>query len=151
MHTLTHTPIHPPIHSQHTQRGASGNQQANPNDEHVTESVSIMGDGPGPRAGHSATMLDRRLVIFGGSHGSKYLGDMYVLDTDPVPEPLVNAPSCLQLVCSDLRQYVDREDFSDVTLFVEGKAVLAHRLVLSMASDRYVLCVCVCVSVFECV
>lgn len=97
-------------------------------------------------------MLDRRLVIFGGSHGSKYLGDMYVLDTDPVPEPLVNAPSCLQLVCSDLRQYFDREDFSDVTLFVEGKAVLAHRLVLSIASDRYVyICCDIILRVYVCV
>ena len=118
-------------------RGGSGGNQANPNDEHVTDSVSIWGEGPGPRAGHSATMLDRRLVIFGGSHGSKYLGDMFVLDTDPVPEPLVNAPSCNYLVASDLRQYIDREDFSDVTLYVEGRPIRAHRLVLSIASDRF--------------
>lgn len=103
----------------------------------MTESVSIWGEGPGPRAGHSATVLDRRLVIFGGSHGSRYLGEMFVLDTDPVPEPLVIAPSCAQLIGSHLRHYLDREDFSDVTLIVEKRPVRAHRLVLSIASDRF--------------
>lgn len=82
-------------------------------------------------------MLDRRIVIFGGSHGSKYLGEMFVLDTDPVPSPSVSAPSCVQLVGSHLRQYFDREDFSDVTFIVENKPLQAHRLVLSISSDRF--------------
>lgn len=82
-------------------------------------------------------MIDRRLVIFGGSHGSKYLGEMFVLDTDPVPTPLVSAPSCVQLVGSHLRQYLDREEFADVTFIVENKPVHAHRLVLSISSDRF--------------
>jgi hypothetical protein len=38
--------------------------------------VTILGEGPGPRAGHTATLLDRRMLIFGGSHGPKYLSDM---------------------------------------------------------------------------
>lgn len=115
----------------------------NPNDEQVTDTVSIYGKGPGPRAGHSATLLDRRLIIFGGSHGTKYLGDMYLLDTDPVPEPVVCAPSCLQLITSDLRLFLDRPHdasgggFSDVVLRVEGQPIRAHRIVLSMASERF--------------
>lgn len=68
---------------------------------------------------------------------------MYFLDTDPVPEPMVCAPSCLQLVVSDLRQFLDRPHdasgggFSDVILRVEGQPIRAHRIVLSMASDRF--------------
>lgn len=54
--------------------GAAATINGNPNDEQVTDTVSIWGKGPGPRAGHSATLLDRRLIIFGGSHGTKYLG-----------------------------------------------------------------------------
>jgi leucine-zipper-like transcriptional regulator 1 len=72
---------------------------------------------------------------------------MYFLDTDPVPEPQVSSPSCLQLVVSDLRQFLDRPadasgdngggGFSDVTLVVEGQPIRAHRLVLSIASERF--------------
>lgn len=60
---------------------AGARQAANPNDEQVAGGVSLWGEGPGPRAGHSATVIgDRRLVIFGGSHGTKYLGYVRVIE-----------------------------------------------------------------------
>ena len=31
--------------------------------------------------GHTATVVNRRLLIFGGSHGTGYLSDFYELDT----------------------------------------------------------------------
>jgi hypothetical protein len=45
----------------------------NPNDEHAREQVVIIGDGPGHRAGHTATVVNRQLFVFGGSYGSDYL------------------------------------------------------------------------------
>lgn len=47
--------------------------QPNPNDEHMKEQVVIIGDGPGHRAGHTATVVNRKLFVFGGSYGSDYL------------------------------------------------------------------------------
>jgi len=47
--------------------------QPNPNDEHMKEQVMIIGDGPGHRAGHTSTVVNRQLFVFGGSYGSDYL------------------------------------------------------------------------------
>lgn len=59
----------------------SHNAYANPNDEESRESIVIYGHGPGRRAGHTATAVNRHIYIFGGSCGSDYLNDFFVLDT----------------------------------------------------------------------
>jgi hypothetical protein len=47
---------------------------ANPNDEDISQHIVVEGDGPGRRAGHSATAVNRRFFyVFGGSCGSDYL------------------------------------------------------------------------------
>jgi hypothetical protein len=51
--------------------------------------VVIHGRGPGRRAGHTATAVNRKIYVFGGSCGSDYLNDFYVLDTDPPPHAMV--------------------------------------------------------------
>ena len=56
---------------------------------------------PGCRAGHTTTLVDeRRLFVFGGSHGSEYLQDFFILDTDPPPivqvVPSLSPPEALQ-------------------------------------------------------
>ena len=38
------------------------------------------------RAGHSMTLVDDKLYIIGGSCGSSYYKDFFMLDTDPAPE-----------------------------------------------------------------
>jgi len=54
-----------------TRRGSSF---ANPNDEDALPTIVIEGKGPGRRAGHTATAVNRRyLCVFGGSCGSDYL------------------------------------------------------------------------------
>ena len=53
----------------------------------------------------------------------------------------MSSASCLQLVSSEVRQHLDRPDFSDITFVVESRPILAHRLILSIASDR---CLCGC-------
>jgi Kelch motif len=45
----------------------------NPNDEEAVPTIVLEGRGPGRRAGHTATAVNRRIYIFGGSCGSDYL------------------------------------------------------------------------------
>lgn len=47
---------------------------ANPNDEDISQNIIVEGQGPGRRAGHTATAVNRRFFyVFGGSCGSDYL------------------------------------------------------------------------------
>lgn len=39
------------------------------------------GDAPPPCRAHTATLADRRIIVFGGGRGTVYYNDIYVLDT----------------------------------------------------------------------
>jgi leucine-zipper-like transcriptional regulator 1 len=109
----------------------------NPNDEESLPTVVVQGLGPGCRAGHTATAVNRSLYIFGGSHGSNYLNDFFVLDTDPPPEPKVTEASPMRLLERRLRHFSNEKEFSDVTFLVEGRRVYGHKLILSIVSDCF--------------
>jgi len=110
---------------------------ANPNDEETPETITIVGQGPGRRAGHTATAVGRNIYVFGGSCGSDYLSDFFVLDTDPPPEMRIDKPSCQQLLESRLRHFFNDEEFSDVIFKVEGRRIHGHRILLSLVSDCF--------------
>eukprot|EP00742_Colponemidia_sp_Colp-10_P012378 GILJ01013893.1.p1 GENE.GILJ01013893.1~~GILJ01013893.1.p1 ORF type:complete len:606 (+),score=74.32 GILJ01013893.1:2-1819(+) len=42
----------------------------------------VNGAGPSARAGHSATLIDHELILFGGCAGRKWLNDVHVLDLE---------------------------------------------------------------------
>lgn len=109
----------------------------NPNDEESVPTIVVQGDGPGRRAGHTATAVNRRLYVFGGSCGSDYLNDFFVLDTDPSPRAVVSEPASVQLLERRLRHFWNDEEFSDVTFVVEGRRVYGHKLILSIVSDCF--------------
>jgi hypothetical protein len=44
----------------------------NPNDEDTIPTIFVNGQGPGRRAGHTATAVNRHIYVFGGSCGSDY-------------------------------------------------------------------------------
>lgn len=56
---------------------------------------AVSGKGPEAREGHSATLIDKRLFIFGGcgksgdTHQEVYFNDLYILDTGNFSEPLL--------------------------------------------------------------
>mmetsp|Transcript_22188 Transcript_22188/g.33883 ORF Transcript_22188/g.33883 Transcript_22188/m.33883 type:complete len:566 (-) Transcript_22188:509-2206(-) len=110
---------------------------ANPNDEAVVQSIAVVGHGPGKRAGHTATAVNRNIYIFGGSCGSDYLNDFFVLDTDPPPVVAAYKPTTLQLFERRLKDFFNDEEFSDVIFLVEGRRVYGHRMVLSLVSDCF--------------
>ncbi|TDH73248.1 hypothetical protein CCR75_006950 [Bremia lactucae] len=101
------------------------------------EPVVILGRGPGRRAGHTCTVVDRKLVIFGGSCGADYLNDCFTLDTDPPPRASVSLLSPAKMLSHALVQYVDGEEFSDISFLVEGRVIYAHKLILSALSARF--------------
>lgn len=109
----------------------------NPNDEESVPTIVVQGEGPGRRAGHTATAVNRRLYVFGGSCGSDYLNDFFVLDTDPPPRAVVTEPASVQLMERRLRHFWNDEEFSDVTFVVEGRRVFGHKLILSIVSDCF--------------
>ena len=109
----------------------------NPNDEDVIPTVMVHGRGPGRRAGHTATAVNRKIYVFGGSCGSDYLNDFYVLDTDPPPHAAVTEPTSLHLIERRLRHFFNDEEFSDVTFVVQGQKVYGHKMVLSIVSDCF--------------
>ena len=61
---------------------------------------------------------------------------MYILDTDPCPQFQFVNTSKNKLLRS-IREYTNREEFSDITFIVEGKQFHAHKLVLSLLSEKF--------------
>lgn len=110
---------------------------ANPNDEETVPSVLVHGRGPGRRAGHTATPVDRKIFVFGGSCGSDYLNDFFTLDSDPPPKAGVSEPTSLRLLERRLRTYFNSEEFADVTFVVQGQKVYGHKMILSIVSDCF--------------
>ena len=111
----------------------------NPNDEDTVPTVLISGRGPGRRAGHTATAVGSQIYVFGGSCGSDYLNDFYVLDTDPPPYATVSTDSSLQLIERRLRHFFNDEEFSDVTFIVQGRKVYGHKMILAIVSGEYII------------
>jgi hypothetical protein len=91
---------------------------------------------PKARAGHSKTLVDSRLFIIGGSYGQDYLKDVYILDTDPCPQ-FSYVPSSKNRLLQGIRDYANSQEFSDITFIVEGKKFHAHKLILSLLSERF--------------
>jgi hypothetical protein len=79
------------------------------------EPLLVVGRGPGRRAGHTCTVVDRILVVFGGSCGADYLNDCFTLDTDPPPRASVSLPSPAKMLRQALARYVDCEEFADIS------------------------------------
>ena len=69
-----------------------------------------------PRAGHSATVVNSKLYIVGGSCGSLYYKDYFVLDTDPAPEIkwFVESGASNNKLRNNLKDLLNREEFSDI-------------------------------------
>mmetsp|Transcript_7871 Transcript_7871/g.16425 ORF Transcript_7871/g.16425 Transcript_7871/m.16425 type:complete len:915 (+) Transcript_7871:233-2977(+) len=110
---------------------------SNPNDEDSVPSVLVQGLGPGRRAGHTATAVNRKIYVFGGSCGSDYLNDFYVLDTDPPPQAVVTESNSLELMERRLSHFFNDEEFADVVFLVQGQRVYGHKMVLSIVSDCF--------------
>ncbi|GMF34967.1 unnamed protein product [Phytophthora lilii] len=99
------------------------------------EPLLVVGRGPGRRAGHTCTVVDRMLVIFGGSCGADYLNDCFTLDTDPPPRASVSLPSPARMLRHALAQYVDCEEFADISFYLYTGHIETHDDVFARCSS----------------
>lgn len=115
-----------------------------PNDEEGDKSsggtlVILEGQGPGPRSGHSATVMGRRLLIFGGSSALNYAKNLLMLDTDPPPTVHTPTSSCCDMIQSRMTHFYNRREMSDV-IFTDANgthSIHAHRILLALQSERF--------------
>jgi len=131
--------IHKPLKaSDGTMQTGAALSQGNPNANAQVADLIVTGQGPSERAGHTATLVGRKLVIYGGSCVDEYLGDMFVLDTDQPPKVQVSEScSSLDRMRSRLWFYLDSPMFSDVVFRVEGRRIHGHKMILALASERF--------------
>mmetsp|Transcript_12203 Transcript_12203/g.22618 ORF Transcript_12203/g.22618 Transcript_12203/m.22618 type:complete len:1213 (-) Transcript_12203:989-4627(-) len=78
---------------------------------------------PNPRFCHAATVYGRAMYVYGGYDGSQRLGDF--ISWSFVDGKLVSMPRSTLL--SDLAQFINNKQYSDVTFVVEGQRVYAHK------------------------
>ena len=118
--------------------GPSGSSKPdNPNAEPPPADIVVHGKGPEHRAGHTMTLVNRKLFLFGGSYGSEYLSDLHILDTDPPPRVRVRQLTPVVVLQRSLRKFLNNDEFADVTFIVQGHYVYAHRIILSLFSERF--------------
>lgn len=81
--------------------------------------VYVRGDGPGKRYAHVLSFVAQRfLVVFGGTDGSKCLGDMWVLDTSTKPYEWTRCSPTGPIPCA--RTYASASTRSDGLLLLCG-------------------------------
>jgi len=79
---------------------------------------------PCPRFCHTSDMYNNSLFIFGGYDGQQRLNDFWQFKL--ATEVNIDIPG--SSFTSDLRGFLNEQKLSDVTFFVEGKPVYAHKL-----------------------
>lgn len=87
--------------------------------------------GPTGRQRHSAALASgRRILVFGGFDGNRWMGDVHELDTTRLDEAAISRAAVKQLL-HNMRQLLYGGEFSDVTLVVGGRRIPAHRNILT--------------------
>merc|ERR1711964_66314 len=92
---------------------------------------------PAGRQRHSAALIgSKKLYIFGGFDGNKWLNDLYILDVGRLEE---NAPNdaAVQALIVNMKRLLNSEEFADVKLIVEDKTIYAHKAILVAQSEHF--------------
>jgi hypothetical protein len=96
--------------------------------------VVVRGPLPDERAGHTGTLVNKRLVVLGGSRGTEYLGSAYELDLDSSPTLLASYEPPAQVLTHLLSRFKFSTEFSDVCLVAkDGDRVPAHKIILAQS------------------
>eukprot|EP01127_Copromyxa_protea_P020418 TRINITY_DN6836_c0_g5_i3.p1 TRINITY_DN6836_c0_g5~~TRINITY_DN6836_c0_g5_i3.p1 ORF type:complete len:899 (-),score=135.57 TRINITY_DN6836_c0_g5_i3:89-2785(-) len=82
---------------------------------------------PKPRNAHSAVTIEEKMYCIGGWDGHTYLNDVDILECSS----LCSARDPL------FQYYFNNQSFSDITLFIHGRVIPAHKIILASRSQYF--------------
>lgn len=89
------------------------------------------------RQRHTACLIgSKKLLIYAGFNGSKWLADLYLLDVGKFEEFALNDESNQQFV-ANMKKLIDNPIFSDIKISVGGRTIFAHRAILSCQCEKF--------------
>ena len=93
---------------------------------------------PSSRQRHSSVVLDnRKILIFGGFDGMKWLNDMHILDVSILTDNLRCINSAAEFM-SDMNSLINNEEFADVVFKIkENKIIYGHKAIISKRSNYF--------------
>lgn len=92
---------------------------------------------PPGRQRHSASLIgSKRIYIFGGFDGNKWLNDLHVLDVGRLEESALNDVAVHTLI-ENMGRLLKSGEFSDITFVVEGKRIYAHKAILVAQCEHF--------------
>lgn len=93
---------------------------------------------PAGRQRHTACLVgSKKLFIFGGFDGFRWLNDLYMLDVGKLEECAITTRATTLLI-GNMRRLIDNPDlFPDVTFLVEGRPIYAHKAILAVQCDQF--------------
>jgi hypothetical protein len=92
---------------------------------------------PPGRQRHTACLISsRKLLMFAGFNGTRWLSDMYILDIGRFEESALNDESNENFV-ANMASLINNPEFSDLRIVVEGKTIHSHRAILACQCERF--------------
>lgn len=93
---------------------------------------------PAGRQRHTACLVgSKKLVVFGGFDGFRWLNDLYMLDVGKLEETAITNYAT-DLLIDNMRRLINNPDlFPDITFMVEGKPIYAHKAILAVQCDQF--------------
>lgn len=92
---------------------------------------------PPGRQRHSASLIgSKRIYIFGGFDGNKWLNDLHILDVGRLEESALNDVAVHRLI-ENMRRLVNNPDFSDITFIVQDHRIYAHKAILVAQCEHF--------------
>jgi leucine-zipper-like transcriptional regulator 1 len=101
-----------------------------------THPTETDGSPPG-RQRHTACLVgSKKLLIYAGFNGSKWLADLYLLDVGKFEELALHDESN-QLFVSNMSKLIDNPEFADIRIHVGEKVIHAHRAILACQCEKF--------------
>mmetsp|Transcript_5359 Transcript_5359/g.16717 ORF Transcript_5359/g.16717 Transcript_5359/m.16717 type:complete len:526 (-) Transcript_5359:145-1722(-) len=92
---------------------------------------------PPGRQRHSASLIgSKRIYIFGGFDGNKWLNDLHILDVGRLEESALNDVAVHTLI-ENMRRLLNSPDFSDITFVVQDQKIFAHKAILVAQCEHF--------------
>jgi hypothetical protein len=95
-------------------------------------------DGAPPgRQRHTACLVaSKKLLIYAGFNGTRWLSDLYLLDIGKFEESALNDESNQQFI-SNMSSLINNEEFSDISILVGGQRIYCHRAILAAQCVKF--------------